>query len=276
MIGIVVIIVNLSNYHKFALELQSYICQHPDYSKISEFIYNNEYCLHMCKMISRKFNVDNQDLHSELVLFIFENESFRKVLTGENAFNGRVFTFQIMQLAKKLQSKFSSDEINIDQIVDKVIDVEESAIEAKHQRSQGTQLGILKTHKLKELSDYRQKLLLGDFTINELVEIIGLNTAELMVKAGITNRYSLITSPELYREKLVSLFDTYCELHSRWYFSKDAYLKQLIIQYGSFKSLYRFLTPRYSYMSFMNKFSSPSIWDIEELLLLVRKQQRYA
>ena len=271
-----VIIVNLSNYHKFVLELQSYICQEPDYSKISEFIYNNEYCLHMCKMVSRKFNVNDQDLHSELILFIFENDSFRKVLIGDNAFNGRVFTFQIMQLAKKLQSKFSSDEINIDHIVDKIIDVEESAVEAKHQRSQVTQLGIIKTQKLRELNDYRQKILLGDFTIDELVEVIGLNTAELMAKAGIANRYSLITSPELYREKIVSLFDTYCELYSRWYFSKDVYLKQLIIQYGSLKALYRFLTPRYSYMSFMNKFSSPSIWDIEELMLLVRKQQCYA
>lgn len=270
------IIVNLSNYHKFVLELQSYICQEPDYSKISEFIYNNEYCLHTCKMVSRKFNVNDQDLHSELILFIFENDSFRKVLIGDNAFNGRVFTFQVMQLAKKLQSKFSSDEINVDYIVDKIIDVEESAIEAKHQRSQVTQLEIIKAEKLRELDNYRQKILLGNFKIDELVEVIGLNTAELMVKTGITNRYSLITSPELYREKLVSLFDTYCELYSRWYFTKDAYLKHLIIKYGSFKSLYRFLTPRYTYMSFMNKFSSPSIWDIEELMLLVRKQERYA
>lgn len=267
---------NLSNYHKFAMQLQSYVCQNPNYSEISEFIHSNKYCLYMCKMISRKFNVNNQDLHSELILFIFENESFRKVLVGKNPFNGRVFTFQIMQLAKKLQPRFINDEININQVVDKIIDVEESAIETKHQRSQITQLEALKAHKLKELDDYRQKLLSDNFTIDEFVEIIDLNIAELMIKMGITNRYSLITSPKLYREKLVSLFDTYYELYSRWYFSKDAYLKQLIIQYGSFKSLYRFLSPRYSYMSFMNKFSSPSIWDIEELMLLVRKQQRNA
>ncbi len=260
-----------SQYNDFYIALHDLIQSSTSLDNVAELVFINRYCNGLCTGVAKKFKVSAEDLMAEIILNILDNSLFGAVLSRHCAFNGRVFTYQVMNIAKLLQRKektYSSDDLNMEWIPSGE-DLEMNVINKLSEEQLSLSLETIKKNKLHELQNLYEEITNGTIDIKRFCQSVELTLYQLMTNIKINNSYKLFNHPEYFASELTLILDKYIELFNKWFLQIDCHIRDLIIQYRDWAGLYRKLNPKLSYAAFTRKYSTPSIWDMSELELLL-------
>lgn len=261
-----------SQYNDFYTTLHSLIFANSSLDSIAELVFINRYCNGLCIAIAKKFKISKEDLMAELILNILNNTLLEPVLTKQCAFNGRVFTYEVMNIARYLQRREKlydkRSDFNFEWIASEY-DLESNVIEAIQENKLEVNLKLVKTQKLQELQQIHHEINIGNIDVECFCESVELNINQLMERLKLDNRYELLNHPELHKAGLLVVLNAYIELFNKWFLNMDLYLQELLIKYSGWSSMHKKLNPNVSYSGFVRKYSAPTMWDMPKLEQLV-------
>ncbi len=261
----------LSQYKEFCTTLNHLVITNASLDNVAELVFINRYCNGLCTGVSRKFKVPKEDLMAELIFKILDNTLLDAVLSKRCAFNGRVFTFQVMNIARCLQRKeklYDPRDFNLDWIAADG-DLESDVIDKLSENKLDLSIEMIKIKKLNELQALYEDIGVRKINIKNFCQSIELNIYQLMVQLKIDNRYKLLKHPECYTVELQTILNEYIGLFNKWFLQMDLYIQELINKHNSWLDLYNSLKPRLSYAVFVRNYSAPTMWDMPELELMV-------
>lgn len=261
----------ISQYKEFCTILNRLIIAKATLDNVAELVFANRYCNGLCTGVSRKFNVPKEDLMAELVFKILDKSLLDAVLKQHCAFNGRVFTYQVMNVARFLQRKeklYDTRDFNFEWVAAGG-DLESDVIGKLSESKLDESIEMIKAKKLQELQMLYSDIGTKKTNIKNFCQSIELNIYQLMVHLKINNRYKLLKHPECYTVELKTILGEYIELFNKWFLQMDLYVQELVNKHNSWLELYNKLKPRLSYATFVRNYSSPTIWDMPELELMV-------
>lgn len=245
------------HYSEFKAQLHTLIQKSSSNAEIGEFIYNSLYTNYVCKNIGGIFNLDAQELLSEVYISIANGDLLAKVISGEKNFSGRVFNMRIRDIAHTLLNK------NIE-LTDEVMQIPIDEIEKDHNidlQNQKNLLTQLLRNKLRELIQYKKTLCrIQHIDMNQYAEIVELHLSEILQLIGTTRR-----KIHSHKVQLLSLLDSYIKLYEYWFLERQSFMKKLQERFANTKELYCVYKPNYSYMTFLKIIESPTCWDLQRL-----------
>lgn len=261
----------ISQYKEFYETLSSLIRISAPLDDVAELVFINRYCNGLCTSVSRKFNLPKEELMAELVLKILSKSLLDSVITQQCRFNGRIFTYQVINIARFLQRKenlYDTRDFNFEWIASES-NLETKVIEELSESKLSLSVESIKKQKLQELNELYDVINTKQFNIKNFCQSIELNVYQLMLKLNIKNRYKLLNHPQLYSKELKSVLTEYIALFDKWFLQMDLYIQNLVGQHHNWSSLYSKLKPRLSYTTFVRNYSSPIMWDMPELELML-------
>lgn len=256
-------------YLDFKQQLTTLIKKKASNRKFTEFIINNEYCEYVCKKVSNIYQVEKDELLSELVQAVLSGEFLRKVFSGEVAFNRRYFELNVANHARKLKPIMLSE---LSDDIESVTNLETESIHKSIEQHQSIAVQELFTKKLDQLNSYRVEI--GQqipIDLTTYCKTIELSVEELSKKISVA-RYMLINNPERYYIELDKVFGEYLELFKSWFYYRASYIETLLSEYGSYQQIYDSANLKYTYRSFVNNIDQLSIWQLEEIKLNLKEQ----
>lgn len=244
-------------YSKFKDKLFQLISKNSDLETIAMLLLEDNYINILCKKIAAKYNIDSEDLRSELVLRVINNQLLASIIQGQHSFNGKVFEFNVINIAKSLAYYEHLEDIDD---LDEIDTTQNNAVQVVCSNQQLLKYEQLMRNKLNQLLEYRNNI----NKISEYCEIVELTIEELASKLGV-KRNLLIRHPINYKKQLIEILNQYIQLYTKWYSRRSIFLTELVEKYGSTTSLYQALGLNYSYRKFIDKIDSLSLWQIEEV-----------
>lgn len=251
------------SYQIFLSELTKLINQDADLERFGELVMSSQYCKYLSKKVARKYHVENDDLHSEMVFAVITGNLLKSVISSDYNFNGHYFELRVSDIAKKLHVRNTT--LIVDDIENQIIEVDDNVVSRVDERLQQITFNELKEMKLSELYVYQNQLINANkFNLHEFCTITELTIEELVLKTGIS-RDKLQRSR--YKDYLVPIFAHYIELFKYWFDKRSTWISNVVAQFDSKHALYMNVNPNYSYSKFVKVCDHPSLWDLENLKL---------
>jgi len=271
----------MNMYQEFRIGLMSIIedlHQHPGYGAvIAEYIYANKFCNLLVRSIARKFQLEYEDLRSELVTEILEGKILKQVLENKR-FNRQVFYLNIKKLALKLTMQ-KKVHVVLEEIEEMAV-CNDELLEKQASKNAILRFRELSLVNLKRLVEYRSELEHSAVNISKFQSIVELNFNELllMLDQGKISRYQLLSNPNKYRKYFLSILDKYLQLYFKYYDIRNIYPAHLKSKTGllTLQDIYTRLKPDYSYPQFTRKIRHSTLWDIDEVENLLLKVTDHA
>ncbi|AUR52053.1 hypothetical protein CUN60_06985 [Aquella oligotrophica] len=273
----------MSMYKEFKAGLMSIIeniNQYPDsYAIIADYTYASKFCNLLIRSIARKFDLEYDDLRSELMAEILAGNIFKQVIENKK-FNRQVFYLNIKKLAIRMKPHEDSHHISLTEEMEDVLMYKDESLQSYVNKNAILKFKELRQVNLRRLIEYRSELLNSPINISKFQSVVELNTNELleMLDQNKISRYQLLYVPNKYRKYLVSILDKYLQLYFKYYEVRSTYTDYLKIKTKSptLKAIFEKLKPEYSYLQFTRKIKHPTLWDIDELEKLLLKVTNHA
>lgn len=257
------------DYKLFVANLYHCINRNANLDDIAQLVFLDSYCKYLCNKVARKYQIDSDDVHAQLVLDVLGNKLFPNITDGSQQFSGRYFHYRIINIAKSLQHHDALDitEKTIADTLESDTNLAEEAVRLHTMHEQYIGYNELKQTKIAELHSYKEQLdTWHKINLDELSTIVELSTENIARELNIP-RHKLVRHPEHYKEPLINLIDSYIQLVERWFATRYSYLNNLAEEYGSLLKVYQRIKLNYSYSKFAELANSMTIWQLEEIRL---------
>lgn len=272
----------MSIYADFKSELMEIINDNHSIDELNsilaDYIYSSKFCIFLVRSIARKFELDYEDLRSELISEILAGKFFKQLINN-NQFSRQVFYLNIKKIAIKMVN--SNDKLLlVDEIKEEELVRDSNLLNDYVSRNAILKYIELRQANLKRLIDYRSELMRSPIVVSKFQKNVDLNISEILVmlKKYRISRHSLLNNPDKYRKYFLIIIDRYLELFVKYQDVMNVYLDYLKKKTGtsSIIELYEKLKPAYSYLNFTRKIRNLSLWEIEELDNLLIKVNCHA